>query len=107
ACEFHKYSVADDPHYPPVKFLDVGLDERVPMCLPPGERAFVVIFDEATVPSNVGCKNGRELSFRSSPGLAKLNAVNPHWSCDVFQLLLADILVSEINSSADLFVNFA
>src|SRR3954466_14949129 len=71
ACEFHKCAVPDDPHYPPVKFLDVGLDEPVPMGLPLGERAFVVIFDEATVPGNVGCKNGREparLAFgHSSP----------------------------------------
>ena len=27
---------------------------------------------------DIGGKNDRELSFRSIPGLAKLNAVNPH-----------------------------
>lgn len=77
------------------------------MCLPLGERALLVVFHEAAILSNIGGKNGRKVSFRSSPGLAKLNAVNPHWLRDVFELLLADILVSEINSSADLFINFA
>jgi hypothetical protein len=32
------------------------------MCLPLGERAFLVVSHEATVPSNIGCKNGREPS---------------------------------------------
>jgi hypothetical protein len=65
--------IPDDPHYPPVKFLDLGLDESVPVCLPLGERALLVVFHEAAISSNIGGKNGRELSFRSSPGLAKLN----------------------------------
>jgi hypothetical protein len=32
------------------------------MCLPLGERAFLIVSHEATVPSNIGCKNGREAS---------------------------------------------
>jgi hypothetical protein len=32
------------------------------MCLPLGERAFLIASHEATVPSNIGCKNGREPS---------------------------------------------
>jgi hypothetical protein len=32
------------------------------MCLPLGERAFLIVSHEATVPSNIGCKNGREPS---------------------------------------------
>ena len=30
------------------------------MCLPLGERGFLIASHEATVPGNIGCKNGRE-----------------------------------------------
>jgi hypothetical protein len=32
------------------------------MCLPLGERAFLIVSHEATVPSDIGCKNSREPS---------------------------------------------
>ena len=51
--------------------------------------------------------DSQKIAYRNPMALAKLNAVNPHWLRDVLELLLADILVGEINSSADLVINFA
>jgi hypothetical protein len=38
------------------------------MCLPLGERAFLIVSHEATVPSNIGCKNGRKPAHYVFPG---------------------------------------
>jgi hypothetical protein len=67
-------------------FLDARLYEGVPMRLPLGERAFLIVSHEATVPSNIGCKNGRKPSHHVFPG----QGTSPVSSKDVSSLVVDD-----------------
>jgi hypothetical protein len=53
------------------------------MCLPLGKRAFLIVSHEATVPGNIGCKNGRKPSHHLFPG----QATSPVSSKDVVMMV--------------------
>ena len=65
ARELHQQSVASDPNNTAAVFRYFGLDKFAPVCLPLGERAFLVRTDQPAVASHIGRENGHEPSLHS------------------------------------------
>jgi hypothetical protein len=58
-----QYPIACNPCDPTAVIFYLRLDDRVPMCLPLGEGAFLVSLNEPTVAGNIGHQNGRKPSL--------------------------------------------
>src|SRR5215831_10285455 len=63
AGELSENPVPYDPNDPPVMFLNRGLDQTAPVCLPLGERPLIICAHKPAVPSHISSQNGNELSF--------------------------------------------